>query len=296
MTHAIAALLVAFGAARAQAQANDPAKPSDTAVQQQLQKRVQADTDQTVRRINTMLRAMAFHKMEQAEENQLLGEVAGTLAGLSRDQMNQVLARLQAAAKAPSDQKADQELEEAYKRHREILDRLNRLLARYDAVHSLEQASERMDRISRDELEIFLQDAQLSREARQLVAAIQRTDEAMAKETDEAKKKNLEQTSQAHRKRLDRVLQVTADKLADDQGDSQRETAELLRQLGELRPELPTEHQERLAKVEALYKERQVAPAFEESIRKLRSRNEPAPRAAQWKAAGFLQWKTAADL
>jgi hypothetical protein len=259
MKHAIAALVLALAATSAQAQSGDTPKPSDTAVQQQLQKRVQADTDQTVRRINTMLRAMGFHKMEQAEENRLLGEVAGTLASLSKDQMNQVLAQLESTSKAGSEKKADAEIEEAYKRHREILDHLNHLLARYDAVHSLEQASERMERIAKDELELFLQDAQLSREARQLVAAILRTDEALAKETDENKKKNLEQASLAHRKRLDRVLQVTADKLADDQGDSQRETAELFRQLGELRSQLPADHQERLAKVEALYKDRQVA-------------------------------------
>ncbi len=296
MKHAIAALVLVLAGTAAHAQQAEPPKGSDTALQQQLQKRVQAETDQTVRRINTMLRVMSYHKIEQSEENRILGEVAGTLSSLSKDQMIQVLAKLEAATKAKDDQKAGVEIEEAYKRHREILDQLNRLLSRFDAVLSLEQASERMDKVAKDEVELFLQDAQLAREARQLVAAIQKTDETLAKETDEARKLNLVQASQGYRKRMDRVAQVMADKLADDQGDTQRETVELFRQLGELRPQLPADHQERLAKVEALYKDRQIAAALEETIRKLRSRSEPAPRAAQWKAAGFLQWKAAGDL
>src|SRR5438046_2857721 len=150
MRHASMVALLALAASSAWAQSADAPKgllePSrekqDAAVQQQIQKRVQAETDQTVRRIHTMLRALSFHKLDQAEENKILGEVAGTLSSLSKDQMNQVVARLGAAAKASDDQKANAEIEEAYKRHREILDHLNRLLARYDAVRSLEQASE----------------------------------------------------------------------------------------------------------------------------------------------------------
>src|SRR5436309_15880852 len=139
MRHASMAAVLALAASAAYAQSADGPLDSgrdkqDTTVQQQIQKRVQAEADQTVRRIHTMLRAMAFHKFDQGEENKILGEVAGTLSALSKDQMSQVVAKLAAAAKTGDDQKANAEIEEAYKRHREILDHLNRLLARYDAV------------------------------------------------------------------------------------------------------------------------------------------------------------------
>src|SRR5947209_3546491 len=94
------------------------------------------------------------------------------------------LAASAAWAQSADDQKANAEIEEAYKRHREILDHLNRLLARYDAVRSLEQASERMEKISKDELELFLQNSQLAREARHLAPVIQKAEEALAQEKD----------------------------------------------------------------------------------------------------------------
>src|SRR5688572_32961981 len=93
----------------------------DPTVPQQLQKRVQAETDQTVRRINTMLRALSFHRLDTAEENRVLEEIAVSLSGLSKEQMAEVVARLGAAAKAKDETKSKAELEEAYTRHREIL-------------------------------------------------------------------------------------------------------------------------------------------------------------------------------
>src|SRR5947207_899803 len=105
MRHAIAVLVLSLAATAAHAQSADPPKGTDTVLQQQLQKRVQAEADQTVRRINTMLRVMSYHKIEQAEESKILGEVAGTLSSLSKDQMIQVLAKLEAATKATDDQK-----------------------------------------------------------------------------------------------------------------------------------------------------------------------------------------------
>ena len=40
-----------------------------------LQRRVQAETEQTVRRINVMLRALSYHRLDTAEENRALEDV-----------------------------------------------------------------------------------------------------------------------------------------------------------------------------------------------------------------------------
>src|SRR5688572_21874364 len=134
----------------------------------QLQKRVQAETDHTVRRINTMLRALSFHRLDTAEENRVLEEMAVSLAGLSKEQMSEVLRRLEAAAKSSDEAKSRAETEEAYAKHREVLVALGRLLARYDAVRSLDQAAERIEKLAMEELEIHLQATQLARVATQI--------------------------------------------------------------------------------------------------------------------------------
>ena len=77
------------------------AKP-DIPAQQEKQKQVQAETDRLVRRLTTTLRVMAYYQLDKTEEKQLLDEVVTTLAGLSREQMTDVLARLDAAARAYS--------------------------------------------------------------------------------------------------------------------------------------------------------------------------------------------------
>src|SRR5688572_2856894 len=167
----------------------------DADAPRQLQKRVQAETDQTVRRINTMLRALSFHRLDTAEENRVLEEMAVSLAGLSKEQMSDVLRRLEAAAKTPDEAKSKAETEEAYAKHREVLVVLGRLLSRYDAVRSLDQAAERLEKLAMDEVEIHLQAAQLARVAAQLLS-VEKSEEAdrkaIAEEKDEKVRKGRE--------------------------------------------------------------------------------------------------------
>src|SRR5262245_55167775 len=111
----------------------DSAKDSGPS-QEDRQKQVQAETERTVRRMNTMVRLLVYNQLDKASESKLLEEVTQTLAGLSREQMNEIIARLEAAGRMPDETKSQKELERAYARHREIISTLKRMLAKYDAV------------------------------------------------------------------------------------------------------------------------------------------------------------------
>src|SRR5215470_17476187 len=74
---------------------------ADLAVQKERQKQIQAETDQFVKKVGTMLRVLEYYQVDKAAEQKMLKEVAVALSGLSKDQMAQVIARLDAAAAAP---------------------------------------------------------------------------------------------------------------------------------------------------------------------------------------------------
>src|SRR5437588_3703426 len=78
----------------------DPDK-QDLARQRDKQKDVRSDTDHVTRRTSTMLRVLDYYKLDRSAEKRLLDEVASTLAGLSKEQMAEVIARLEKAAKVP---------------------------------------------------------------------------------------------------------------------------------------------------------------------------------------------------
>src|SRR5262249_30132128 len=82
--------------------------------QQEQQKQVQADTDHLVRRIGTMLRVLQYYQLDKGAEKKLLDEVVTTLSGLSRNQMAEVIDRLDKAAKAPDEKSGDAQLQKAY--------------------------------------------------------------------------------------------------------------------------------------------------------------------------------------
>src|SRR5579862_4790246 len=193
MRTSVMAVILALAARSAAAQSSDVPGSTDLTVQEQIQKRVQSETDQTVLRVNAMIRLLSFHKFDQAEEAHLLREVSGTLSGLSKDQMSKVIVKLNAAAAEGDEKKARAEMEEAYRHHRDILDHLNFLLARYDAVHGLEQAAERMEILSRDEVELCLRQTLLCRDGRLALLRLRDLEGKSTLEPDEEKKKKLVQ-------------------------------------------------------------------------------------------------------
>src|SRR5437764_14055852 len=80
---------------------------ADLASRREKQKQVQAQTDQMVRRIGTMLRVLEYYELDKGTQKELLAEVAATLDGLSREQMTEIIARLESAVKAPDEANAD---------------------------------------------------------------------------------------------------------------------------------------------------------------------------------------------
>src|SRR5437764_624908 len=89
-------------------------------LQQERQKQIQAETDSMVRRLGTMLRVLEYYQVDKAGERKMLEEMTGILSGLSKNQMNEVIRRLEAAAQAKDEAKSNDEVQVAYARHREI--------------------------------------------------------------------------------------------------------------------------------------------------------------------------------
>src|SRR5260370_31542923 len=94
---------------------------ADLAVQKERQKQIQAETDQFVKKVGTMLRVLEYYQVDKAAEPKMLKEVAVALSSLSKKQMTQLIARLDPAAQTPDQTNAEQEIQEAYSPHTEIL-------------------------------------------------------------------------------------------------------------------------------------------------------------------------------
>jgi hypothetical protein len=250
--------------ATAPVQAQTP-RPDLTHKQQQ-QQQVQADTDQTVRRVGTMLRVLDYYQLDKRAEGRLLNEVAGTLAGLSRAQMNEVIAHLETAAKMADEKRARTETEGAFVRHREIVAELKRLLARYDAVKSLDQAARQLEETAKKQHELSLRSSQLAYDWRRPAPA---------------------QAPQGKKTRED--LQRDIRHEADDQQDLKRDTASVLAQFEKLRDQLPPEQQQRLSQAQALVRKQQVLEKMAQAAETLTAPNKDQAENLKASAAAQLQ-------
>ncbi len=265
----ILATLVGF-IVLASAQAADP-RP-ELAQQQQKQKKNQADTEHLVRRIDTMLRVLGYYQLDKNGDTRLLEEVASTLAGLSREQMTEVITRLEAAAKTRDESKSQKEVDQAYDRHREILQTLKALLARYDAVKNLEQAAKRLEKGSKQQLELYLHSDQL------------------VQNWQEFKRSSPGYRDPNAKKREEQNLVRGVRQRADEQGDLQRDVADLFKQLGGLKEHLRPEQQARLQQAEALARSEHLLENLAKATSQLHAGKE------QWQAGMDLQRKGAVDL
>ena len=136
--------------------ADDSEDRQSLVVKRQQQEQLRAQTDQMARRMETMIRVLAHQQLDATEQNRVLQETVATLKGLSKDQMTAVIARLDEAAHAADKQRLTGALNEAYTGHREIVAKMKDLLARYDALHNLDDAAEQLERVAREELELQL--------------------------------------------------------------------------------------------------------------------------------------------
>ncbi len=135
--------------------------PQDKQEQRIKQQNTQIATEEVVHRIGTMLRVMDYYQPDQAGQRKSLERIAVTLMALSREQMEDVLRRLDKAAAEPDADKSAKEMEAAHTRHVEIMQTLRALLAEYETVNTLDQIADKLDKLARTELELALQSSKL---------------------------------------------------------------------------------------------------------------------------------------
>jgi len=240
--------------------------------QQAKQRHVRQDTDHMVRRVSAMLRVLDYYRMDESSEKRILDEVAATLSGLSKEQMAEVIARLDKALKASDDKRSRQEVDEAYRQHRVILDRLRALLLRYEAIKNLDQAAARLEKASKDQLELHLRGGQLFQEWF---------------ETAEWQMPN---------KRVRAEVMSDIRHEGDEQGDLRRDVVGVFGQLDRLKDRLPSEQKERLAKAEVYAGDERLFKNLARVSVHMHAQGAPNVLQQSWTSAGTLQRKSAADL
>ncbi len=254
--------------------------------QQEQQKHIQADTDRMVRQMQTTMRVLQYYKLDKTQEKDLLAESAKTLSKLSANQMKDVIASLDAAAKAPDEKTADAEKLKAYERHREILTEIKSMLAKRDAISSLEQAAERLEKASKIELDMHLTASQAVREM---------LDPSQPQFPDRGDRNRFGGgfgRSGRGSLSLSQVLNMHGDKQQDLRVDVER----LFGQMHALTPGLPAEQKDRLKKVEKLAADIQVLDNMSTASTKLKPAGYPNLRTQAYQEAVKQQWDLAGDL
>ncbi len=135
--------------------------PKDLARQREEQEAVRAETDRFARRVGMVLRVLQQNQLDGDSETELLQELVDNLSRLSKDEMTAVIARLEVAQKTADAQRAKAEQDEAGKQHGKALASLKIMLAKYDAIRSLDQASEQLERLARKQFDLTLETTRL---------------------------------------------------------------------------------------------------------------------------------------
>src|SRR5262245_37756017 len=249
-------------------------EPADLLARQERQRQIQADTDLMVRRISAMLRVMEYYQLDKNAERQMLQEVATTLGALSRDQMTAVIAKLDAAAREPNAARSQKEADAAYAKHREVMASLRGLLAAYDAVKSLDQAAERLEKAARDQVELALQSI------------------GLVQDYEDERSGALRRYS---RRGGDNIY-VRAQRLADDQGDFRADTGDIWRQTTGLKPQLPAEQAPRLERAVALFQDFRLLETMTKAAQRLQASGYDSEGTKGWEKAYGWQWQSAGEL
>lgn len=229
------------------------------AAQRDHQRRVQADVEQTARRVATTLRVLDYQKLDPSVEQKVLDEVAAGLRHLSREQIAAVLTHLEAAAKAPDEATATAEQREAYQKHRQVLASLRGMLLKLDTLKSLDQAADRLARYAKGQHDLYLQ--------------------SVAKEG-----------RQGNRRRgVD-----DREEDSDAQADLRTELTNLVKQLAGLRPALNPEQKDRLDRADAFGRGGQLIAQMEIARQSVLNGNYRSAAEGQLKTSQDLQALAAA--
>lgn len=230
---------------------------NDLRQQQDQQRHVQSETDHTVRKLQTILRILSYHQVDAETEKKLFTEVTGTLSGLSKEQMSEIIQRLDAAAKAGDADQAQKESDAAYAKHREVLDTLQALLAKQQVIKSLDQAAEKLEKASKEQFDLSV-----------------RSHELAQPKLDPRNRPN------SKRQMIDQ---------ADRQLDLQREVSSTFRQLDKLRDLLAPDQQDRLKQTEAMAHKFHLDTELQQAADQVRQGKPQDAIQKQRKAAGDLQ-------
>jgi hypothetical protein len=229
------------------------------AAQRDQQRRVQAEVEQTARRVTTTLRVLAYQKLDPSAEQKVLDEVAAGLRSLSREQMTAVLNHLEAAIKAPDEAAATVEQRQAYQKHREVVASLRGMLVKLDTLKSLDQAAERLTRYAREQHDLHLQS--LAADGR----------------------------SGNRRRGVD-----DREEHSDAQADLRAELTNLVKQLAGLRPSLNPEQKDRLDRADAFGRGGQLVAQMEIARQSVLNGSHRAAAEGQLKTSQELQGLAAA--
>jgi len=233
--------------------------------QKDRQKQIQSDTDRLVRRIETMIRVYEYNRLDSSSDKELLEQVNGILTGLSKEQMTALIAALEKAQKEKGEARTD-ELKKAQARHAEIIDGLKTILARFDAVRSLDQAAERLDKMAADQVELFLGTAQLPCES-----------------------------ENAGNKRTS-ALALRVERLANEQGFIKKDFADVVTQVAGLNAKLPDDQKKRAKEFADHAKNQKVADGIDAAARGYKAAGTPEVIQKAWHKSADEQWRVSGEL
>src|SRR5262245_2387023 len=238
------------------------ASADDIKERKERQKEIQAETDRLVRRVETMIWVLDYNGLDKAA----LARLRATLSGLSKEQMARLIEALEKAQKAKGPART-KELKEAAARHEQVVLTLKGLLAEFDAVKNLEQAAGRLDKLARDQVDLFLRVVQVRYES--------------------------ENKPQPRR---GSTVGPRIEQSAAEQGFLLRDVTDLLKQVGALKAKLPPDQKALLAQAEARLKAEDLTGKLEKAARCLKATGTPANRHVSWLKGADLQWECAGEL
>ena len=214
-------------------------KDLDPVIQKKKQEEIKAKVDEAARRAGSTLSAMRYQRLSPSTQQALLEEVAKGLRGLSDGEINEVLAKLEAAIKAPDEATATKDQKEAHAKQREIVSKLRGLAGKLDVLKNLDEAAAQLD---------IAADKQLVINAETL------TNARLPRQPSSRKQFSIDDREE----------------LSAEQGDLRVEIAGIFERVRQVIPYLNAEQKERLDRSNALKRGEQLLPDVDQTIRMLR--------------------------
>jgi hypothetical protein len=244
--------------------------------QQEKQRAIQAETDQAVQRITTMLRVMKFYGIDSPEKK--LEEMSDTLNKLSKNQMADVIRQLENAVEAKTEKQSDEAYQKAHASHLKVLDALHEMVARFDAVKTLDEAALRFEDHAKTQLKLHLRSGQALRDL-----------------VDSTKPDLAPIVRDLLRQRLQKQGTEIGEQTA-HQNILHRDVNILVKQVHELSSKLNSEQQARVQAMDKLLAETRLLEHLTQASQRLGTKGAAVHRTESFKFANELQWTSANEM